>query len=88
MAWFCKKCTDAGIMESEWSDANENGIVFDIKEEECVGEICEGCGGGYFDRYGYPVQTECEDDICNEEDHENFCDAIKKSKLNKDEPIN
>lgn len=64
MAWFCKRCTDNGIMDKEWTDADEFGVVFrDCGEHEMVSDICESCGPGYFNRYGNPIICEsCEVD--------------------------
>ena len=65
MAWFCKRCTENGIMDKEWTDADEFGVVFaDCGEHGMVSEICEGCGPGYFDRCGNPIECEtgCEID--------------------------
>jgi hypothetical protein len=57
MAWFCKKCISEGHVDEEWLEADENGIVFDFipDDDSMTHEICEGCGPGWFDRYGEPI---------------------------------
>lgn len=65
MAWFCKRCVDNGVIEKEWLGADSEGVVFhDLSEDQMIIEICEGCGPGAFDRYGYPADCidECEVD--------------------------
>ena len=70
MSWFCKTCIDGGEMDEAFLYADSNGIVFDCKEDECVIEICESCGGGYFDRYGNRMRMECDDELCDTDDDE------------------
>jgi hypothetical protein len=65
MAWFCKRCVDDGVIDKEWLEADALGIVFhDLADDQLIIEICEGCGPGAFDKYGYPADCEegCEVD--------------------------
>ena len=61
MAWFCKKCIQDGVMDEPWLEADKDGVVFSyVKEGQVISETCEGCGPGWFDRYGTPFQMDCE----------------------------
>ena len=62
MAWFCKKCISEVHSDESWLYVNKNSIEFDFipDDDSMTHEICEGCGPGWFDRYGNPIQ-ECEE---------------------------
>lgn len=87
MAWFCKKCISEGHVDEAWLDEDENGIVFDFipDDDTMTHEICEGCGPGWFDRYGNPIQ-ECEEEC--ELDPEYKIDALEVENLMLKQRIN
>lgn len=65
MSWFCKTCTDKGIVDKVFLCADENGLVFDCAENEVTMDICEHCGSGYFDAYGNKIQIGRNDELYN-----------------------
>jgi len=86
MAWFCKKCVSDGVMDEPWLEADENGIVFpDIDESQMTDTICEGCGPGWFDRYGNPViSSNCGTESCITDDEDTITHLEIENKLLKE----
>jgi hypothetical protein len=52
MADFCFDCT---IRHFGQEYATRNDMAGLCKEDEMIGTLCEGCGGGYFDHEGKRV---------------------------------